>query len=319
MDNKKLFDYVKNNIVHLNNNDIDSNIIIDSDIITIIITTNPIISNPSICIFEKLIDSIKKYDIIKNSKIIISFDGCLDFHNKKNYELFKKNYELFKKNIDDYILNNNLSHNISTIYADKHVHQSNTIKNAVKMITTKFAFIIEHDFEIIHDINFYSILKTMILYEKYIKCVRLSLLEHIYHNNNIRSDIFYPDSIVINNINFIPVINWSSHPFILNMTYYKKKIMKYIHEDSRTYIEEVFNGIIHTNISEDHSKFFKYGMYIYAEPIENFIHLKHNDGRGNMKKILPIFKYGNKIPKYAPAEFDTYPENIKKEVLDTYK
>ena len=263
-------------------------------LLTIVITTSPIPTHPNTNIIESTIDSLMNIKEIKNCKIIITFDGCND-------ERFNVRYEQYKININELIKNKYEFRNVICVYADEYVHQTNTIRNSMKYINTPFMFVIEHDWLIFGDIKFREIISVMNMYKKIIKCVRLNYLSGYMYSNKLYPPFVVPEPIDFNGVKLIYTDKWSCHPHISHKDSYEF-YFHFISDKTRCYMEEILYGMEYTRIQINHLNFYEFGTWIYGEPSDNMLHIRHIDGRNSesMKKVDSIFIYKNNVPDGAP-------------------
>lgn len=238
--------------------------------ITIIVSSSPIPSNPSIKMITNVIKSLED-NVLNNKicKIIIACDGC----ETKNIK-----YEEFISNLKKYYENKT---NILIILNPKKGHLTGNIRNAFNHVNTEYVMLVQHDLIFVEQINLESILEDI---------SKNSELKHIRFNkrNNIKSGwdntpLFASKKIIGNNT-YIFTESWSDQNHISKASYYRDIVLSEI--DDGVFMESVLNE----KSKHNHEK---YGTYIYGDVCHKNI-IAHLDGseqrRGKIGKECTYYR-----------------------------
>ena len=176
-------------------------------ILSSLIPTHPAITmiNDTFNSFSTMLDGLPS-----NTPIFISVDGLrakdLNTNNLEKLQLYIENLrERFRENPHVAILNN-----------PSHGHISNSIRRALQMVTTRFIYVVQHDFKFIKYINHTSIVKSMREYPGELQIVRFPM-RPISDNSRIRSDC--KKVVEYNNIPFTAG-PWSDNNHLTTKRYY---------------------------------------------------------------------------------------------------
>src|SRR5262249_50025118 len=127
-----------------------------AELITVIITTNPIHSIPYVRHLFSAQKSLSMIPALAKCKKIIVFDGI-----QPGFEDRKHDYKLYKKNVKKLTNHNPHFANTKLVFCPKWVHLSGAIREAFKYVTTPYVFIQQHDFDIIKEFDLNGLVATM--------------------------------------------------------------------------------------------------------------------------------------------------------------
>ena len=178
---------------------------------SIILLSSLIPTHPAITMINDTFNSFSMLDgLPSNTPIFISVDGLpdkdLNTENLERLQLYIENLrERFRENPHVAILNN-----------PSHGHISNSIRRALQMVTTRFIYVVQHDFKFIKYINHTSLVKSMREYPGELQIVRFPV-RPISDKSRIRSDC--KKVVEYNNIRFTAG-PWSDNNHLTTKRYY---------------------------------------------------------------------------------------------------
>lgn len=188
--------------------------------LTVLIPTSPIPSHPSTEIIEQTINSIRER---LDSEIILMIDGVRDEQKDRtaNYNEYVRRL-LWKCNFE--------WKNVYPILFETHQHQANMCREALKHVRTDKILYVEHDTPLTGEIPFQEIMDLDA------NVVRLM------HEANILEPHQY---LMLDEGNrFTKTAQWSQRPHIASTEYYRKIIEEYFPPSGRTMIEDKMHGVL---------------------------------------------------------------------------
>lgn len=257
-----------------------------ADLVTVIMPTSPIPSNPSIRMIGDTLDSIQ--DRLPGCEIVIVADGV-----RAEQEDRRADYEEFKRRL--LVESNFYRADILPIVMDEHVHQANATREALEWVRTPLVLFVEHDTPLVGDIPFDELAAVIMAGEA--NLIRLhheaSVLEphqHLMVDHEPRDVMGVP---------LLGTIQWSQRPHLAATSFYRQTIRRYFGRKSRTMIEDVMHGVVQTAAREGAWGMFRLFMYAPDGDMKRSTHL---DGRGDDPKFDDRFviEYDGDVPDWAP-------------------
>lgn len=226
--------------------------------ITILIPVSPIPSHPEPYVLQNTIDSIRER--LPDSEIIVMFDGIAPqlMEYKKNYDTFVKNY-LWHINFE--------TSNITPIVFGKYSHQSNMVREALKLVKTPYILFCEQDTPLHNDIPFEDLIKPIA--SGYANTIRFHFEAQIHPEHKYL--MLEETPTVIQGVPLLRTRQWSQRPHLSSTDYYIEICKKYWDNQPR-FIEHIMYGIIVDGNHKEHL------LHIYA-PEGTLVRSLHTDGR----------------------------------------
>lgn len=261
------------------------------DMITVVVPTSPVPSNPSLDIILETIASIRER--LPEAEILVTCDGVRDEQPER-----ARNYHEYVRRL---LAWTNTQPNITPFVMPAHRHQSGMMREIIGRITTPYLLYVEHDCPLVGEIPFDDILNTMIAYE-------LSLMR-FYHEvaTTEGSEHLFLDR----HRNYIQTIQWSQRPHLAETKFYANIIGTYFGPDSRTMIEDVMHGVVQADAPADPTcpggiraseAWKRWRMALYA-PEGSWKRSTHLDARGDDPKYPMLVSYpDHQRPQGAPPE-----------------
>lgn len=192
--------------------------------LTVLIPTSPIPSHPSTEIIEQTIQSVRKH--LPDCEIILMIDGVRDEQKAytPNYNEYIRRL-LWKCNFE--------WHNIYPILFSDHQHQANMAREALRHVRTDKILYVEHDTPIDGEIPFEEI--GELIDSGQANVVRLMHEAHILEPHKY---------LMLDEGRFTKTAQWSQRPHIASTDYYKRIIDEYFPLSGRTMIEDKMHGIL---------------------------------------------------------------------------
>lgn len=202
---------------------------IKPDNITVLIATSPIPKHPSTDIIEETIQSVRER--LPDSEIILMIDGVRDeqSHYKDNYTEYARRL-LWKSN-----------HQYEHVYPllfESHNHQANMAREALRYVRTSKILYMEHDTPLTGDIPFKEIGEV-------IDSGRANLVRFHYEAQvlDVHKHLM-DDSEVINGVPLTRCAQWSQRPHLASTEFYRRIIAEYFPPSSLTMIEDRMYGVL---------------------------------------------------------------------------
>lgn len=240
--------------------------------LNIIILSSPIPSNPSTKIIDKTINSLSLIKYPKDSKIILAHDYPQPESKIKN-EYFNY-YENLKNKYGH-------RYNFTLTIADKFVHMSGNVRNALNHVDSKYVLILSHDFIFVRDVDLNLIMRDM-ENNPQLKHVRFNKRKNTPRGGDSDSSNKVFDKFSVSgNYEYISTPCWSDINHISPTSYYKDVVLKEC-RDGRA-LENFFyskikriyakNDSILTNQTHE-----KYGTFLF-DKLNAKPYVYHTDGR----------------------------------------
>lgn len=138
---------------------------------SVIITSSLIPTHPSIHFVNQTVDSLRKYLRglhFETTPIYITVDGIPEKKNTTdNYRRLQAYIQNLKAEYSDHP-------NIRVLPSQVHRHIAGSVKVAIDMVTTKYVYVLQHDFAFIKWIDHVNLVKSMEEYPHIIRCVRFN-------------------------------------------------------------------------------------------------------------------------------------------------
>ncbi|KAL0487432.1 hypothetical protein AKO1_000836 [Acrasis kona] len=269
-----------------------------ADRITVVVTTSPTRSNPSIDVVKTVFDSFKKVQGVHECRKILVFDGY-DIAKENQKTLFSSGrisleeevaYNQYKQNVMELIANDDSFKNTEALMLTERMGYSWALKAAMKFVNTPYVFSCQHDYAFTaQDIPTLDILnlmdqhKDLINYVGFMSGSNVTYLQQIestvikLNKQNIPFTLKFPDDKVpLVKLNF-----WFDKNHIGRVDYYRRIVVS----DGRCivrrgdFVEDRLGQLIRKRVAvggdEAHSIF---GTYWY-HPMPATPALRHLDGR----------------------------------------
>jgi len=257
--------------------------------INVVVLANPSESHPSTQIIEETIESVRNFTGLNKAHFILSHDGIPNslVHLKSQYEEYLSNLEI-KFNRDP---------QVTILRAQKHLHLSGNISQALRIVKSKYVLLVQHDLPFIRKIEIDHCLLAL---EKYpeIKHLRFNKEENFPYEfdcmppNRRKSYTQHNLELNKNSISVIKTLGWSDNNHLCNKDYYEKVVFQIVKnrkiapEHALNKVSNVFTGRL-------------LGNYIYGA-VGDPAAIKHLDGR-----------QGAVISKYSIALRNSFLGNLK--------
>lgn len=232
----------------------------DQPLLTIVITSSPIPSHPSIEVIKDTIESLSYLTLPPNTPVILTHD----FGESESYDQYlktlasyiqdKPNMKIVKKTSPRGYLTGNL-------------------KYAMDFVFSKYILIIQHDLPFIAPVNMIHVTEDM-NHRPELKHVRFNKRHNVKMDSDALNDLFGKQLDAIHQT-YTRTPSWSDNNHVSLTEYYRKVVF----EDGGPHFPE--SNLIKKSINESiHNK---YGTYLYG-PLNYPARIKHTDGR-NYKTI----------------------------------
>lgn len=259
------------------------------DLITVIVTTSPVPSNPDISMTVQVIRSVQER--LPNAEILVACDGVRDEQIARRDE-----YAVYTKWLCDWALG---EPNVTPVVFGQHFHQSGMMRAVLPMVDTAFVLFVEHDCPLVGDpIPWRDVIATMNI--EGLTSMRFmheaTILDSHKHLFLDRRDGAVP---------WAPTIQWSQRPHLARTGWYENIIESYFGIDSLTMIEDVMHGIVqygsYAGRIQAVETWERWRMGVYA-PDGDMKRSGHLDGRAGDPKFPMLITYNDARPDGAPPE-----------------
>lgn len=253
------------------------------DAVTVIVPTSVIPAHPDTSMIETTIDNIRTQ--LPTSEIIITIDGI----RPEQWERVA-DYEEYKRRL--LWLCNHEWQNVLPVIFDDHMHQASMAREALKLVKTPTILYVEHDAPITPDREFdwTALISTVIAgTANVIRFCHEELILPDYKHMMLDEQ---PQKLR----GVLPMMRtaqWSQRPHLASTAFYRNMIDTYFNPDSKTMIEDVMHGIVHSHYEREGTMGWNlWRLWIYC-PDSDSLGIKrsyHLDGRGADPKYDMIIK-----------------------------
>lgn len=246
--------------------------------ITVVVTTSPIPSHPSIEILTETVASVRAS--LPNAEILIMCDGV-----RPEQEPRRGAYEDAVYRICGWT---NRQRNMLPIVSDRFVHQANLMRRALEEVHTPLVLFVEHDTPLVNDFNWSALVEACLKDD--VNCIRFM------HESRVLDDhrhlMLADEPRDVSGVPLLPTRQWSQRPHLAKTEWYRGLIAENFGRASRTFIEEVMAGV--ADVSGE-----RLGLYIF-HPEGNIQRSAHLYGRGTDPMYPCAFAYDGDTPEGAP-------------------
>lgn len=254
-----------------------------SDKITVIIPSSPMAAHPDTSMIEQTIADVRTQ--LPDCEIIITLDGV-----RREQKHYAKDYEEYKRRL--LWLTNNRWRNVLPVVFEKHMHQASMAREALKLVRTPLILYVEHDAPPVPD--------RVIEWEGLVAAIEHGHADMIrlHHEELILPE--HEHMMVDTEISYLApylvpmrqTMQWSQRPHLARTSFYARILEDYFHPASKTMIEDVMHGVVHTRVSNDVTAWNDFKLWVYM-PETDELGIKrsyHLDGRGKDPKYEMIIK-----------------------------
>ena len=244
-----------------NKSEYNNNNIIMKPLLTIVITSSPIPSHPSIEVIKDTIDSLSYLTLPPNTPVILTHD----FGESESYDQYLKT-------LGSYIQD---KPNVKIVKKPSpRGYLTGNLKYAMDFVHTKYILKLEHDTPFIAPVNMIHVIEDMI-HRPELKHVRFNIRHNVKIGSDALNDLFGNQLDAIHQT-YTRTPSWSDQNHITTTDYYRNIVFVEGHPQfpERNLIKRSVNQSIHN----------KYGTYLYG-PLNYPARTKHMDGR-NYKRNL---------------------------------
>lgn len=253
---------------------------IPDDLITVVMSTSPIPSHPSIEHIQRTVNSIRAQ--LPLAEILIAVDGV-----RPEQEDRRADYEEFTRGLL-WTANHEWS-NVLPILMDDWVHQANATRELLKEVRTPLILFMEHDTPLVGEIPWPALCD-------FVESGEANLVR-FHHETKILEEHKYlqldhrPKEIPTEHgtIEGIRTTAFWARPHLASANWYEKMLDEYFPLDSRTFIEDKLYGLVRNDWT-DHGEagWDKWRLWIYT-PEGNIKRSAHSDARGEEEKYELFF------------------------------
>ena len=242
-----------------------------SNLITVITTTNPIVSIPSTKILYDSQSSLFRIPAFAKCKKIIVFDGV-----QPQFEQRKDDYEEYKKRVIELTKTDPFFTNTELVFCARWAHISGAVQEAIKRVKTPYLFVHQHDFILQKKFDLAGIIATMEVNPN-VKHVRLAK----YPTNTYAGQWEYDGPVLEKVIgpHFVPLClssGWSDNDHITRLDYYTDFVLPMC---THCAMEWALHPALKFSLLEHGLKgHIPFGTYIYGN-IDDGGYILHSDGR----------------------------------------
>lgn len=245
-----------------------------SELITVVLSTNPIPSIPETNYIYEALSSLYRIPALAKCKKIIVFDGI-----QPSYEERAEDYRKYKTKIRELVETDSYFSNTELVYLEKWSHLAGSIREALKHVTTPFVFFHQHDLVLKKNFDLNGIIASMVA-NPHIKYVRLNKRE-----NNMKASCNWkvePSS----EFSYIPLcksFGWTDQTHVARLEYYTNFVLP---QCSFGFMEAFLNPNFKKAYQllgrECHIEF---GSYLYGD-LSDGSYIDHTDGRKSANPTL---------------------------------
>lgn len=237
-----------------------------ADLITVIISTNPIPSMPETDHIQEALYSLHRIPALAQCKKIIVFDGIQPL-----FEDRVESYNKYKMNIAKLVETDERFSNVQLLFLDKWSHLVGAVTEALKLVKTPFVFIHQHDLILQKYFFLNGIIATMVANPK-IKHVRLNKRE-----NYLKSSCNWKVE-ASEEFSFVPLCKsygWTDQTHVARLEYYTDFVLPQCNFGfMEQFLNPNFKKLFQQIRCASHDL---YGTYLYGD-LTDGCYIYHSDG-----------------------------------------
>ena len=268
------------------------------DLISVVMLTSPIPSNPDISILEATYASVREQEPLKDCEVFIVADGV----RLQQIEQRKKNYDQAVRNI--LWRAEHEWQNVLPIVMPQWGHQGNGMRAALERVRTPLVVFMEHDTPLEGEFDWAGL--TRAGQDERVNMIRFHHEAQVHpEHRHMMLDVDPRD---ICGVPLLRTYQWSQRPHLAKSDFYRDIIGTYFGVESRTMIEDVMHGVVETSclIAAQETSlemgWEKFKIWMYSPDGPSIKRSTHLDGRENDPKFDMYFEYdGHETPYAAPA------------------
>lgn len=249
-----------------------------AELITVITSTSPTTSIPSVKMLMEAQTSLYKIPAFRKCKKIIVFDGI-----RPNYADRTKDYENYKLNVQILAYSNTIFSNTELAFCDSWVHLSGTLREALKWVTTPYIFVYQHDDKLIREFDLNGCIASMMINPN-LKWIQLARHKNTDYSGEMFSTYFGPVDNYIEGGSFVPLtrcFGWSDYANVSTVDYYQNFVLPkcgkgFMEGWLLPALKDAVRGKDTDGINKAHQEF---GCYFYGN-LNDGNYVYHMDGRG---------------------------------------
>ncbi len=239
-----------------------------AQLITVITTTNPILSIPSVKHLYPAQVALFQIPAFTRCKKMIVFDGLQPWweHRRLDYDQYKRNVAALCET-DPYFANTQL------IFCDRWEHLSGAVRRALRDVTTPYVYLHQHDFVLKKPFDLNGVIASMERNPN-IKHVKLCC-------GPCNRNVFKPEEMdtCVHGPSFVPLCRlffWSNQDHVASTAYYNDFVLPCCHLCPMEDALGALLGQAQAVLGDQCHPLF--GTYVYGTP-EDGDYLDHSDGR----------------------------------------
>lgn len=249
--------------------------------VTVLIPTSPCSTNPDTSVIEATLDSLSELSAC--DKIVM-----LDGPSSPQYEEYRRRVTW---------LCEHRWPNTIPLYFGEHTHQAAMTRRALGLVRSPLVLFVEHDAPIEGPVPWAQLAEV-------VESDRADLIR-LHHEAVIQEDHVHmmldASPRVIEGVPLLRTVQWSQRPHLASTRFYRRLAEEYFGARSRTMIEDVMHGVVHTHWREfGLAGWDRFRLFIYA-PEGSIKRSGHLDARGNSPHRENVFAYDGPTPFGAPA------------------
>jgi hypothetical protein len=261
-----------------------------ADSIAVLIPTSPMPSHPDTSVIEETVQSVLDQEDLKGCEIFVMLDGPAPelSHRAEAYEEYRHRVLW---------LCEHRWPNTLPLYFANHEHQSGMTRHTLGRVQTPHTLFIEHDTPLIGEIPWAGLVAALETGE--------AELIRLHHEASIHTEHKYlmldrhPRELA--GVPLTRTVQWSQRPHLATSAFYRRICNEFTGQKSRTMIEDVMYGIVHTHWREyGFAGWDRFRLWMYT-PEGNIKRSGHLDARGDDPKPANVFAYDRGVPIGAPG------------------
>jgi len=264
--------------------------------VTVLMCSSPISSHPSTAKIEESVRKIRAYPEMKRAEILILVDGVAETQQE-----YIPAYEEYKRRLVELCNWDKDFEGCHPVIFDKHTHQANMTRKALKLVRTPYIFFCGHDMWPMGSIPWEGLFKA--LEEKDVNWIRFMMHDKGVHPDWDNAGL-YGSRLERAGIPLIPTVQWSQRPHLALTDWYIKCLDQYVRPDARVFIECVMLGVSEKPWNE-------YCLWVYAPSESRSGPGMQRCNTNNGREGVPQVEYFTGVEDYLDSsqmgEYRKYP------------
>lgn len=248
-----------------------------SELVTLVVTTSPIPSHPSLVLLRTLLNSFRKHLVdFENYNLLLVCDG-FSRSDGKDQLCSKEAYQQFLDSVQELCASGELGN--CQILELKSCHGYGlALSAALAEVVTEFVFVVQHDWLLVKDVDLGPVVNAMDLDAtiKYVGLQSLTTLDYA-RRMQLRYNLQLPPDRHLCGLRLVPQLLWYDKPHLTRKKHYLEVVLPeakmgvFQNPERRYGVDQMWPKLLHAeNLEEEH---LRHGTFFWDVGAEVVYHL----------------------------------------------